>query len=152
VTSEIQGTMVTYMSMVTALAVTANLVMAARRDKRLAAGTKEVAVKAEQVAAAVVEVKAELNVSKEEVATHRLDEHRAFSTLQDKVDATHVIVNAQKTALMQKLVDSQFFALTLAQSILRDHPEDGELKKAVAAAQALYDVSLRDLEIKKREG
>jgi hypothetical protein len=149
--ADFQSTLVTYMSMVTALAVSANLIMAARRDKRLAAGTAQVAIKAEQVAKAVVEVKDELNISKDEVAGHRKDEAKAFGTLQDKVNATHIIVNAQKTAMMQKLADSQLFTLTLAQAMLDEKPHNQKLKDAVASAQALYDQSIRDLRQKEKE-
>jgi uncharacterized membrane-anchored protein YhcB (DUF1043 family) len=141
----------TYMNMVTAVAVTVGLVMGYFRDKRLATGTAQVATEARKVASAVVDVKTELNTSKEEVATHRLDEKQAFGTLQNKVDATHIIVNAQKTAMMQKLADSQLFTLTLAKMVQQSRPEDIALRDAVSSAQALYDASLRDLEIKQRE-
>ncbi len=139
------------MSMVTAVAVSANLIMAARRDKRLAAGTKEVAVKAAEVATAVVEVKKELSTSKDEVAAHRLDEATIFGNIQKKVDATHIIVNAQKTAMMQKVTDAQFLTLTMAKAMLRNQPHDEELKSAVIAAQALYEQSMKDLQIKRDE-
>jgi len=109
---DIHSTLVTYMSMVTALAVTANLVMAARQRK---AGEK------------------------------------ALGQIQSKVNATHVIVNAQKTAMMQKIANAQLIALTMAQALLEERPHSTKLQKAVAAAQALYDETLRDLAEKEAE-
>jgi len=116
----------TYMNMVTALAVTVGLVTSYFRDRRLARGTAQVATAAKEAATIVGEVK-------------------------NTVEATHTIVNSQRTAIMQKLADSQLFTLTLAQSILAMHPEDEMLKGAVLRAQALYDASLHDLKIKKQE-
>lgn len=153
--TDVHGTLVTYMSMVTALAVTINLILApilaSRRDKRLAAGTAQVAAEAKNVAKAVVEVKDELSVSKDEVLAHREDEKQVFSAIQDKVDKTHVIVNAQKTAMMQKLVDAQLFTLTLATAMLEERPENHKLRDAVAAADAIYKESLKDLKQKAQE-
>jgi len=136
-----QTTLTIYMMMVVAVATTFNAIvppiLAARRDKRLAAGTKQV---------------------KDEVAAHRVDEKHALGTINEKLDsndkkldATHKIVNAQKTAMMQKVADAQLGFLTLAKAMLADKPENGKLREAVAAAQALYDQSLRDLEVKEQE-
>lgn len=141
----------TYMNMVTAVAVTAGLITTYFRDKRLAKGTLAVAIEAKKVASAVVEVKTELSTSKEEVIAHRLDEKQVFDNIQKKVDATHIIVNAQKTAMMQKLADAQQVNLLMAQAMLEDKPDNQKLKLAVASAQALYDASLRDLATKQQE-
>jgi len=148
----------TYMNMVTAVAVTVGLVTGYLRDQRLARNNEKVAtavagvaVKAEKVADAVVGVKTELNVSKEEVAVHREDEKQAFGTLNNKLDATHRIVNAQKTAMMRKVADAQLVALTMAQGMLEVLPNSEKIRTAVATAQALYDQSMKDLEVKEQE-
>ncbi len=148
----------TYMNMVTAVAVTVGLVTGYFRDRRLeksntkvATAVATVAIKAEKVADAVLVVKDDMATSKEEVATHREDEKLIFGNIQSKVDATHAIVNAQKTAMMRKLADSQLFTLTLAQAMLEDKPHSQKLKDTVAAAQALYNDSVKDLEIKQVE-
>ena len=116
----------TYMNMITAVAVTAGLITSYFRDRRLTRGTEQVATEAKKVAGVVGEVK-------------------------DTVDATHVIVNAQKTAMMQKMANAQLLTLTMAQAMLEDKPKSQKLQEAVAAAQALYDETLRDLAQKKAE-
>lgn len=150
-----QTTLTIYMMMVVALSTTTNLILtpilAARRDRRLAAGTKEVAEQAEKVAAAVVEVKNDMSGSKAEVIAHRQEEKQIFSNLQNKVDATHIIVNAQKTAMMQKMANAQLGMLTMTQAMLEEKPNSAKLKQAVAVAQALYDESLKDLQRKEAE-
>jgi len=134
----------TYMNMITAVAVTVGLVTGYMRDRRLEKSNAKVATE-------VVHVKDELKVSKEEVAGHREDEKHAFGTLNQKLDATHKIVNAQKTAMMQKVADAQLVALTMAQGMLEMLPSSEKFKLAVAKAQALYDESLKDLEVKEQE-
>jgi len=134
----------TYMNMVTAVAVTVGLVTGYLRDRRLERSNARVATE-------VVHVKDELSVSKEEVATHRQDEKQAFGTLNNKLDATHKIVNAQKTAMMQKVADAQLVALTMAQAMLELLPSSEKMRTAVATAQALYDQSMKDLEVKQEE-
>ena len=160
-----QASFTAYMAMITALAVTLKFILdlwAQRRlriiNEALAAGTKAVAAQAEKAAVAVVEVKKELNISKEEVAAHRENEKAVFGTIEAKLDKanetadkTHTIVNSQRTAILQKLVDSQLFTLTLAKAMLEDKPHSQHLKVAVTKAQALYDASVRDLEIKQQE-
>jgi uncharacterized membrane-anchored protein YhcB (DUF1043 family) len=150
-TADVANPFNTYMNMVTAVAVTVGLVMGYFRDRRLEKSNAKVATE-------VVHVKDELNTSKEEVATHRENEKTVFGTIQAKLDKanetadkTHTIVNSQRTAILKKLVDSQLFTLTLAKAMLEDKPHSQHLKVAVTKAQALYDASVRDLEIKQQE-
>jgi len=121
------------------------------RDEKLAAAAEQVRLQTKIAAEKVEQVRLEQELAKEEVAHHRIEEKKAFNGLQDKVDATHVIVNAQKTAMMRKLADSQLFTLTLAQAMFEEKPHSQKLKMAVASAQALYDASMRDLAKKEEE-
>lgn len=139
-----QGTLVAYMSMVTAISVTTNLIytgiMNKRRDEKVAV----VAMKAADVATATEKVRHHLNESDTATTTK-------LNGIQDTSDKIHTIVNAQKTAMMKKLQDSQFLTLTMAKVLLRQDPKNVELGQAVAAAQALYDENARDLARKEEE-
>jgi len=125
--------------LVVAVSTTVNTVLAPilarRRDKKLAAGTAQVAVKAAEVAEAVVAVKTELDLSKGEVAAHRIEEARAFGDLKDVTNKTHVIVNSQKTEMLQDALLSRKANLNLAKLLLKKSPHDQDVKEMVKIAE-----------------
>jgi hypothetical protein len=121
------------------------------RDEKLAEGTAAVAAKAAEVAAAAVTVKESLDAHDQETLTHRNHEEGILKKIEATTDRTHVIVNAQKTAMMQKLQNAQLLTLTMAKAMLKKDRKNRTLKSAVATAQALYDESARDLARKEEE-
>jgi hypothetical protein len=71
--------------------------------------------------------------------------------IKEVTDATHVIVNSQKTAMMEELRSSRLLTLGMANALLRQNPSSLDLKEAAITAQALYDKSVVDAAAKEKE-
>lgn len=71
--------------------------------------------------------------------------------IKEVTDKTHVIVNSQKTAMMEELKNSRLLTLGMANALLRQDPGNLDLKEAAITAQALYDKSVIDAAKKERE-
>jgi|SRR5579859_2808929 len=84
---------------------------------------------------ALAAVKSDLALSQHET-TRQLD------GIESVAKQTHVIVNSQKTKMLQDLKASRVLALALSRSLLRQNPNDPDAKAAVELAQRLLDESV----------
>jgi hypothetical protein len=110
-----------------------------RRDETLAIERKEVASRASDVAVAAEKVATATQEVKEHLDHTDVITSTALVQIADTTKAVHTIVNSEKTRMMQELKASRLLTLSMAQTLLVDHPESKTAKQAVDLAQSLYD-------------
>lgn len=102
------------------------------RDKILAEGTAAVARKAEEVAAAAKDVKDHLQETDKQTDIKLHD-------IKEVTDKTHVIVNNQKTLMLESFARQCGLTLNVTKILASQKPNDKNLQEAVLTAQTLYD-------------
>ena len=59
--------------------------------------------------------------------------------IKDTTDKVHVLVNGEKTRMMEDLVASRLLNLTMAEVILESNPNSEQARRMVELAKKLYD-------------
>lgn len=118
----------------------------AKRDRMKAEFDTAVAAKVQEVADTAVRAANEVQGVKTALATNTDKTTKAIGEVKDEVhesktvvDKVHIIVNSEKTRMMEELLASRSLTLSMARALVKSDPTNKDAQIAMNIAQTLYD-------------